>query len=68
MRWPSFIRLLRGEILKEMPEVVAEAMQASSGILQKMMSDARYRLQSEIAQARKQTDDSPKKESQPISN
>jgi uncharacterized protein len=56
------------KILKEMPEVVTEAMQASSGILQKMMSDARNRLQSEIAQARKQTDESPKKESQPISN
>ena len=55
-------------ILKEMPGVTAEALQASSGILRKMMTDAQDRLQSEIAQAHKQDDESPKAESQPVSN
>jgi hypothetical protein len=56
------------KILKEMPAVTAETMQASSGIVRKMMADAQVRLQSEIAQARKQSDENPTKESQPISN
>jgi hypothetical protein len=56
------------KILKEMPAVTAETMQASSGIIRKMMADAQTRLQSEIAQARKGTDESPTKESHPISN
>jgi uncharacterized protein len=56
------------KILKEMPEVTAEAMQASSGIVRKMMSDAQERLQSEIAQARKENDGSQKKEPQAVPN
>jgi hypothetical protein len=56
------------KILKEMPAVTAETMQASSGIVRKMMADAQTRLQSEIAQARKQTDENSTKESHPVSN
>lgn len=56
------------KILKEMPEVTAEAMQATTGIVQKMLADAQTRLQSEIAQAQKQNDENPKKEPQPVSN
>jgi hypothetical protein len=56
------------KILKEMPQVVAESLQASSGIVQKMMADAQSRLRSEIAQARKQNDENPKNEAQPVSN
>jgi uncharacterized protein len=65
----AFYSTPRGQnILKEMPLVTAEAMQASAGIFQKLRADAQTRLQSEIAQARKQTDDSSTKESHPVSN
>jgi uncharacterized protein len=65
----AFYSTPRGQnILNEMPVVTAEAMQASTGILQKLRADAQARLQNEIAQARKQTDDSPTKESHPTSN
>lgn len=65
----DFYATPRGQnILKQMPLVTADAMQASTGIFQKMMSDAQARLKSEIAQAQKQSDDSSTKESHPVSN
>jgi uncharacterized protein len=65
----DFYSTPRGQnILKQMPLVTADAMQASTGIIQKMMSDAQARLQSEIDQAQKQSDGSSTKESRPVSN
>jgi uncharacterized protein len=44
------------KFLREMPAILAEAMQASSGIVQKMMTKAMQRVQDEIAQAQKEND------------
>jgi uncharacterized protein len=41
------------KILKEMPAMTADAMQAASGVVQKMMAKMQDRLQSEIAQVQK---------------
>jgi hypothetical protein len=41
------------KILKEMPTMTAEAMQAASPIIQKMMVKAMERVQEEVAQAQK---------------
>jgi len=38
------------KVIKEMPAVTAESMQASSGILQKLMAQTMQRVQTEIAQ------------------
>jgi uncharacterized protein len=56
------------KVLKEMPAMMADAMQAASPIIQKMMAKAMERVQTEIAQARKADDGTSKKNSQPVSN
>lgn len=43
------------KMVKEMPQITAEAMQASSGIMQKMMAQTTQRIQEQIAQAQKQS-------------
>ncbi len=53
------------KILKEMPEMSADAMQAASGIMQKMMANMQDRLQSEMAQALKDADANSKPQSTP---
>jgi uncharacterized protein len=53
------------KILKELPVMTAEAMQAASPIIQKMMAKAMQEVQEEIAQAQKPGDaDSTKKTQQ----
>jgi hypothetical protein len=56
------------KILKEMPAMTAEAMQASSGVIQKMMAQAQDRVQSEIAQMQKENEANSGKKSQPAPN
>jgi hypothetical protein len=56
------------KILKEMPAMTAEAMQASSGVIQKMMAQAQERVQSEIAQMQKENEGDSGKQSQPTPN
>ncbi|MGA7915179.1 MAG: DUF2059 domain-containing protein [Candidatus Acidiferrales bacterium] len=56
------------KILKEMPAMTAEAMQASSGIVQKMMTKAQDRVQSEIAEMQKESQGNSDKQSPPASN
>lgn len=56
------------KVLKEMPAITAEAMQASAGIIQKMMTQAQERVQSEIAQMQKQTEGDSTKQPTPTSN
>ena len=56
------------KVLKEMPAVTAEAMQVSSGIVQKMMAKAQEQVQSEIAQAQKDTDGNSKPQPQSTPN
>jgi uncharacterized protein len=53
------------KILKEMPAITSEAMQASYGIAQKMMAKVMDRVQSEIAQLQKSNDGSTEKQSTP---
>lgn len=48
------------KMVKEMPEITAESMQASSGIMQKMMAQTMQRVQDYIAQAQKQSTGSTK--------
>jgi uncharacterized protein len=43
------------KILKEMPAMTAEAMQASSGVMQKMMAKATQQVQGQIAEMQKQS-------------
>jgi uncharacterized protein len=56
------------KILKEMPAMTAEAMQASSGVIQKMMAQAQDRVQSEIAQMQKENERNSGKQSQTAPN
>lgn len=42
------------KMVKELPAITAESMQASSGIMQKMIAQMTQRVQDEIAQAQKQ--------------
>jgi hypothetical protein len=56
------------KILKEMPLISAEAMKSASGLVQKMMAKAQDRLQSEIAQAQKETDGNSKPQPQSAPN
>lgn len=44
------------KVLKEMPTMTAEAMQASSSIIQKMMADANQRVNQEIVNIQKEQD------------
>jgi uncharacterized protein len=56
------------KILKEMPAMTAEAMQASTGIIQKMMAQAQQRVQSEIAQMQKENEGNSGKQPQSTPN
>jgi hypothetical protein len=56
------------KILKEMPAMTAEAMQASSGIIQKMMAQAQQRVQTEIAQMQKESQGNAAQQPPPTSN
>jgi uncharacterized protein len=56
------------KILKEMPAMTAEAMQASSGIIQKMIAQAQERIQTEIAQMQKETEGNSDKQPQSAPN
>lgn len=56
------------KILKEMPAMTAEAMQASTGIIQKMMAQAQERVQSEIAQMQKENEGKSGKQLQSTPN
>jgi len=56
------------KILKEMPSMTADAMQAASGIMQKMMAKMQDRLQNELAQAVKGADGNSKPQPQSTPN
>jgi hypothetical protein len=56
------------KILKEMPSMTTDAMQAASGIMQKMMAKMQDRLQNELAQAVKGTDANSKPQAQSTPN
>jgi hypothetical protein len=56
------------KILKEMPAMSADAMQAASGVMQKMMAKMQDRLQSELAQALKDADGNSKPQPQSTPN
>jgi len=56
------------KVLNEMPAMTADAMQAASGIVQKMMAKMQERLQSELAQAQKETDGNSKPQPQSTPN
>jgi hypothetical protein len=47
------------KMLKEMPAMMSESMQAASGIIQKMMAKAMQRIDDEIAQVQKANDGKP---------
>ena len=46
-------------MLKEMPAMMSESMQAASGIIQKMMAKTMERVNDEIAQVQKTNDGKP---------
>ena len=56
------------KVLKEMPAMTGEAMQASSGIMKKMMAQAQERVQTEIAQMQKETEGNSYKQPQSAPN
>ena len=56
------------KILKEMPAMTADAMQAASGIMQKMIAKMQDRLQGELAQLQKENDGSSKPQAQSTPN
>jgi hypothetical protein len=56
------------KILKEMPAITADAMQAASGVMQKMVVKMQDRLQSEIARVQKDTDGNSKPQPQSAPN
>lgn len=59
----TFYSSARGQkILNEMPAMMAEGMQAASGIVQKMMANSMQRVQDEIAELQKPKEGSPKKQ------
>src|SRR6202046_1230741 len=47
------------KLLKELPAITAESMQAASGIIQKMTANAMQQVQEEIAQAQKENETKP---------
>jgi hypothetical protein len=49
------------KIVKEMPAITAESMQASSGIIQKMAAQMMQRVQDDVAQVQKSSDGSSNK-------
>jgi hypothetical protein len=56
------------KILTEMPATTADAMRAASGIMQKRMAKMQDRLQSEIAQVRKENDGNSEPQPQATAN
>jgi len=57
------------KVLKEMPAMMSESMQAASGVAQKLMADANERIQVQIAQQTKKDDDAgAKKDAAPTPN
>jgi len=56
------------KVLKEMPSMTSEAMQAASGLVQKLMADANERVQVEIAQMKKDDAAGAKKDATPTPN
>lgn len=52
------------KVIKELPAISAEAMQAAMPIAQKMMATTLQRVQDQIAQMQKENDPSPKKQTQ----
>jgi uncharacterized protein len=56
------------KFLREMPAMTSEAMQASMGLVQKMMAQTMQRVQNEVAQDQKKGDANSKKPAQPSSN
>ncbi len=56
------------KFLREMPAITSEAMQASMGLVQKMMAQTMQRVQNEVAQDQKKGDANSKKPAQPSSN
>jgi hypothetical protein len=56
------------KVIREMPAIASEAMQASMGIVQKMMAKTMQRVDDEVAQEQKKDDPNSKKRAQPTSN
>lgn len=56
------------KILKQLPAITAEGMQAASGIVQKMVAKALDRVQSEIAQMQKESQGNAVQQPPPTSN
>jgi hypothetical protein len=56
------------KVIREMPAIASEAMQASMGIVQKRMAQTMQRVQDEVAQEQKKDDPNSKKPAQPTSN
>ncbi len=52
------------KLIKELPAITAEAMQAATPIYKTMMATAMERVQAELAQMQKENDPSPKKQTQ----
>lgn len=52
------------KMVKEMPAMTAESMQAASGIMRKLMAKAMQRVQDEIAQLQKEASPTPTKKAQ----
>jgi hypothetical protein len=65
----AFYSTPRGQrILKEMPAMTSEAMQAASGVTQKMMGKMMQRVQDEVAQIQKEQEGSSAKEKSSTQN
>ena len=56
------------KVLKEMPAMTTEGMQAASGIFQKIMAKAQEQVKSEIAQMQKENEGNPAKQPQSSPN
>jgi hypothetical protein len=52
------------KVIKELPAITAEAMQAVTPITQRIMANTLQRVQHEIAQMQKENNASPKKQAQ----
>jgi hypothetical protein len=56
------------KMIRELPAITAESMQASTGIIQKMMAQTMQRVQDDVAQMQKDRDGSPNKTPAPTPN
>jgi uncharacterized protein len=56
------------KFLKDLPAMTADAMQSATGVMQKMMAKMQDQLQSEMAQAQKETDGNSKPQPQSTPN